>query len=58
MTMNVSLRTLPNSSFTTFLPNDALENFLTQVRNNEKEWGQIKVVAEYEPNKCQTNRQG
>jgi len=46
MAMNVSFRTLPNSSFTPFLPNCAMENFLNQVRNNEKGRGQIKVVAE------------
>jgi len=46
MAMNVSFRTLPNSSFTPFLTNDAMANLLNQVRNNEKGRGQIKAVAE------------
>lgn len=35
--MNDSFRTLPNSSFKSFLPNDAIKNFLNQGRNNEKD---------------------
>jgi hypothetical protein len=36
MAMNVSFCTLPNSLLILFLPTDAMENFLNQVRNHEK----------------------